>query len=116
MPQLLCEEFCLVTKEKLARILSDQRASGKLSVGPLTDTMKATIAFEKTLNKRFSGGTATSSLAGGPEGVTSTAEAIRQKWQAPQRRSDDERANPVAAAAAAAAPPAPCERFNNIIR
>ena len=56
MPQLLCEEFCLVTKEKLAKILHDMKASGSLKVRALIDTMKTTIDFQNELNKRFTGG------------------------------------------------------------
>jgi hypothetical protein len=55
MPQLLCEEFCLVTKERLGAVLGAMKASGTLSVRVLIDTMKATLAFEKELNKRFAG-------------------------------------------------------------
>lgn len=62
MPQLLCEEFCLVTKERLGGkegggvgILGEMKRAGTLTVRTLIDTMKVTIAFEKELNSRFAG-------------------------------------------------------------
>ena len=56
MPQLLCEEFCLVTKDALGKILQEMKTAGNLSVRALIDTMKVTISFEKELNTRFAGG------------------------------------------------------------
>jgi hypothetical protein len=44
-----------VTKERLGAVLGAMKASGVLSVRVLIDTMKATLAFEKELNKRFAG-------------------------------------------------------------
>lgn len=108
MPQLLCEEFCLVTKDRLAKVLSDLRTKDKLSVAVLLDTMKGTIAFEKELNKRFSPGGAahTPATLAGDSGRESS-DAIRRKY------------NPAAGGGGAGAPaPAsgPCTRFNSIIR
>ncbi len=71
MPQLLCEEFCLVTKERLGAVLQSMKAGGTLSVRTVIDTMKATIAFEKELNKRFG-----ASGAGGGSGSGSRKSSV----------------------------------------
>lgn len=123
----MCEEFCLVTKDKIGKLLNDLRVSGRLGVGPLTDTMKATIAFEKELNKRFKsaapsgtasmGSASVAAAAAPPEGMPPSSaamspEALRQKW----RRFQEERQSGAPGTAALDANLVPSNRFTRIIR
>jgi hypothetical protein len=134
MPQLLCEEFCLVSKEKLGKILEDMKINNNLSVRSLIDTMKATIFFEKELNKKFAGGKSSNMN----EAMLSASnintpkqdqeqlmaeqnaklnpfspEALKLKWK--KFQEEKSQGQNASAGGGDMVPLAPCTRFNRII-